>query len=87
MDEQETDKLAEKILPPTLLMKRRGLTRDRANYVTAVIQMRAKVRHLMETARDATVVEELLVLDSFLEDTITTIYYGDKPEAGGGDAA
>lgn len=59
---------------PAQFLRQRGLPRDKANYVMAVIRMRAEVRHLMHTATDPDVVDEVLVLDSFLEDSITTMY-------------
>lgn len=64
------------------MMRSKGLTRDKANYVMAVVRMRAEVRHLMRTATDDTVVQELLCLDEFFEDTVTTIYaeQSNKPQ-------
>ncbi len=56
--------------------KRKGLPRDRANYVISVVRMRQEVRHLMETAKDPIVVQELLCLDEFFNDTVTSMYTG-----------
>lgn len=56
--------------------KRKGLPRDRANYVISVVRMRQEVRHLMETAKDPLVVQELLCLDEFFSDTVSFMYTG-----------
>jgi len=56
--------------------KKRGLTRDRANYVISVVRMRQELRHLLETAKDPIVVQELLCLDEFFNDTVTFMYTG-----------
>lgn len=70
------------VLTPSFLAKR-GLPRDKANYVTQVIRMRAGIRHLMETATDPDVVEELLCLDSFFEDSVRVMYELAAQRAGG----
>lgn len=59
-----------------------ALPRDKANYVTSVIRMRAELRHLMGTARDKDVVEELVVLDSFFEDSVSLIYQRAREDGG-----
>lgn len=63
-------------------LKKRGLSRDKANYVMAVIRMRHEVRHLMETAHDPDVVQELLCLDAFFDDSIGTMYEIERDEKG-----
>lgn len=64
-------------------LAKRGLPRDKANYVTALIRMRVEVRHLMRTARDQDVVAELLCLDEFIEDSVSTMYEAQKQKEGG----
>lgn len=65
------------ILTPEFL-KRKALTRDKANYVMAIVRMRQEVRHLMNTATDIDVTQELLCLDEFFEDSVTTMYTIDQ---------
>ncbi len=61
------------VLTPSFLAKR-GLPRDKANYVTAIIRMRAVIRGLMETTYDPDVVEDLLLLDTMFDDSIREMY-------------
>lgn len=69
------EEVVQKVLRITAdFLKKRGLPRDKANYVMSVIRMRAEVRHLMETAKDKDVVQELLCLDGFFEDSVSTMY-------------
>lgn len=79
MKKTTKQKAAATVSPITAgMMRNKGLTRDKANYVMAVVRMRAEVRHLMRTVTDDAVVQELLCLDEFFEDSVT-VMYSDKP--------
>lgn len=75
MKKQPVTKQPAKVVALTAdFLKSRGLPRDKANYVMAVIRMRQEVRHLLKTTKDAEVHQELLCLDEFFDDTVTTMY-------------
>lgn len=73
-DKDQTKPQAQVTVLTAEFLKKRGLPRDKANYVMAVVRMRQEVRHLMRTATDSDVVQELLCLDEFFDDTVTTMY-------------
>ena len=61
-------------------LKSRGLKRDKANYVTSLIKMRAELGLLLRLNRDPTVEAEINALLEFIEDSIGFMY--DVEESG-----
>lgn len=55
-------------------LMRRGLKRDRANYVSCLIRYKAELDQLLRMTTDATVKEELRTMGGFVTETIELMY-------------
>lgn len=53
---------------------RRGLRRDKANYVTSIVRIRQELTHLRKLIGDPDVLEEIIVLTEFMEDSVHYMY-------------
>lgn len=53
---------------------KRGLRRDKANYVTSIIKIRQELAMLKKMVGDPDVLEEIIVLTEFIEDSVQYMY-------------
>lgn len=67
------------------LMKR-GLKRDRANYVTSLIRFKAELDQLQRMTSDGDVKEEIRTMSGFVTETVELMYTLESMDTGGNRA-
>lgn len=76
-------------------IKRKGLTRDKANWVTLMVRLRADMKALERLVSDPDVLMEIATVADIVEDSVQWMYesmepcfpYNGGPHDGGGKAA
>ena len=66
---------------------RKGMRRDKADYVAAVVRIKADLQHLLKGVSDASVMDEIEVLCEFIEDSVHLMHEmarAYQPPRGGG---
>lgn len=74
-------------LTGTGFLRRKGLKRDQANYVTMLIRMKADLTALLKITNDVEVQDELVSMIGFMQETIDFIYMMDEVGGGSDNAA